>query len=46
MKGTYKIEKDQIIATGKFGLMIPNPCVFTINKDGRIDGRRTVPSRE
>jgi len=38
--GTYKIEGDKIIATGKFGLMLPNPCVFTINKDGTIDGPR------
>jgi hypothetical protein len=36
--GTYKIEGDKIIAKGDFGLMIPNPCVFTINKDGTIDG--------
>jgi hypothetical protein len=32
VEGTYKIE------TGDFGLMIPNPCVFTINDDGSIDG--------
>jgi len=38
--GTYKIEGDKIIATGKFGLMLPSPCVFTINKDGTIDGPR------
>jgi hypothetical protein len=35
---TYKIEGKKIIATGDFGLMIPNPCVFTINDDGTIDG--------
>jgi hypothetical protein len=38
--GTYKIEGDKIIAAGNFGLMLPNPVVFTINKDGTIDGPR------
>jgi hypothetical protein len=38
--GTYKIEGNKIIARGDFGPMIPNPCVFTINKDGTIDGPR------
>jgi hypothetical protein len=38
--GTYKIEGNKIIARGDFGLMIPSPCVFTINKDGTIDGPR------
>ena len=36
--GTYKIEGDKIIASGNFGLMIPSPLVFTVNKDGSIDG--------
>jgi hypothetical protein len=38
--GTYKIEGDKIIARGDFGLMLPSPLVFTINKDGSIDGPR------
>jgi hypothetical protein len=38
--GTYKIEDNKIIASGNFGLMLPNPVVFTINKDGTIDGPR------
>lgn len=38
--GTYKIEGKKIIAKGDFGPMIPNPCVFTINDDGSIDGPR------
>jgi hypothetical protein len=38
VEGTYKIEGKKIIASGDFGLMIPNPCVFTINDDGSIDG--------
>ena len=38
--GTYKIDGDKIIARGDFGLMLPNPLVFTINKDGSIDGPR------
>lgn len=36
--GTYAIEGDKIVAKGDFGMMIPNPCVFTVNKDGTIDG--------
>jgi hypothetical protein len=36
--GTYKIEGKKIIARGDFGLMIPNPCIFTINDDGTIMG--------
>jgi hypothetical protein len=38
--GTYKIEGNKIIARGDFGLMLPSPLVFTINKDGTIDGPR------
>ena|ERR1700680_1648889 len=38
--GTYKIDGDKIVASGNFGLMLPNPVVFTINKDGTIDGPR------
>ena len=38
--GTYTIEGNKIIAKGDFGLMLPNPCIFTINKDGTIDGPR------
>jgi hypothetical protein len=38
--GTYKIESNKIIATGDFGLMLPHTVVFTINKDGTIDGPR------
>jgi hypothetical protein len=38
--GTYKIDGKKIIARGDFGPMIPNPCVFTINDDGTIDGPR------
>jgi hypothetical protein len=40
--GTYKIEGDKIIARGDFGLMLPSPLVFTINKDGSIDGPRST----
>jgi hypothetical protein len=40
--GTYKIQGDKIIASGDFGLMLPNPVVFTINKDGSIDGPRNT----
>jgi hypothetical protein len=40
--GTYKIEGDKIIAKGDFGLMLPSPLVFTINKDGSIDGPRST----
>jgi len=39
--GTYTIEGNKIIAKGDFGPMIPSPCVFTINKDGTIDGPRS-----
>ncbi len=38
--GTYKIEGDKIVATGDFGLMLPHTVVFTINKNGTIDGPR------
>jgi hypothetical protein len=38
--GTYKIEGDKIVARGNFGLMLPSPLVFTVNKDGTIDGPR------
>jgi len=38
--GTYKIQGNKIIARSNFGPMIPNPCIFTINKDGTIDGPR------
>ena len=38
--GTYKIDGNKIVVTGDFGPMIPSPCVFTINKDGSIDGPR------
>jgi hypothetical protein len=38
--GIYKIDGDKIIASGNFGLMLPNTVVFTINKDGTIDGPR------
>lgn len=38
--GTYKIEGDKIIARGDFGLMLHSPLVFTVNKDGTIDGPR------
>ena len=38
--GTYKIEGNKIIAKGDFGMMIPSPIVFTVNKDGSIDGPR------
>jgi hypothetical protein len=40
--GTYKIEGDKIIARGDFGLMLPSPLIFTINKDGSIDGPRST----
>jgi hypothetical protein len=40
--GTYKIEGDKIVARGDFGLMLPSPLVFTINKDGSIDGPRST----
>ena len=38
--GTYKIDGNKIIAKGDFGMMIPSPIVFTVNKDGSIDGPR------
>lgn len=38
--GTYKIQDNKIIATGNFGLMLPGTVIFTINKDGSIDGPR------
>jgi hypothetical protein len=38
--GTYKIEGDKIIARGDFGMMLHSPLVFTVNKDGSIDGPR------
>jgi hypothetical protein len=38
--GTYKIEGGKIVARGDFGPMLPSPLVFTINKDGTIDGPR------
>jgi hypothetical protein len=41
--GTYKIDGDKIIASGDFGLMLPSPLVFTINKDGSIDPPRSTP---
>jgi len=41
--GTYKIDVDKIIASGDFGLMLPSPLVFTINKDGSIDPPRSTP---
>jgi hypothetical protein len=46
--GTYKVEGDKIVARGDFGPMLPSPLVFTINKDGSIDGPRNsmVPRLE
>jgi hypothetical protein len=38
--GTYKIDGNKITAKGDFGMMIPSPIVFTVNKDGSIDGPR------
>jgi hypothetical protein len=39
--GTYKIEGNKIVVTGKdFGPMIASPIVFTVNKDGSIDPPR------
>jgi hypothetical protein len=38
--GTYKIDGHKIIARGDFGMMIHSPVVFTVNKDGTIDGPR------
>lgn len=40
--GTYKIEGDKIVARGDFGMMLPSPLVFTISKDGSIDGPRST----
>ena len=42
VEGSYTIEGNKIIARGDFGLMLPNPCVFTINKDGTIIGPSTT----
>ena len=36
--GTYTIEGNTIIARGDFGMLIPNPLVFTVNDDGTIEG--------
>jgi hypothetical protein len=41
--GTNKIEGNKIIARGDFGLMLPSPLIFTINKDGTIDAPRSTP---
>jgi len=38
--GTYEIEGDKIVARGDFGPALPSPLVFTVNKDGTIDGPR------
>ncbi len=38
--GTYKVEGDKIVARGDFGPMLPSPLIFTINKDGTLDGPR------
>jgi hypothetical protein len=40
--GTYTVDGDKIIAKGDFGMMLPSPLVFTINKDGSIDGPRNT----
>ena len=40
--GTYTIEGKKIVARGDFGMMIPNPCIFTINDDGSIIGPSTT----
>ena len=40
--GTYTIEGKKIVARGDFGMMIPNPCIFTINDDGSITGPSTT----
>ena len=39
-KGEIQIQGDKIVARGDFGPMLPSPLVFTINKDGTIDGPR------
>lgn len=36
--GAYKIQGDKIIVTGNLGPLMASPLVFTINKDGSIDG--------
>jgi hypothetical protein len=36
--GQYKIQGDKIIVTGNLGPLMPSPLVFTINRDGSIDG--------
>jgi hypothetical protein len=36
--GTYEIEGDKIVARGDFGPALPNPLIFTVNKDGTIEG--------
>jgi hypothetical protein len=38
VNGTYTVEGKKIIAKGDFGMMLPSPCVFTINDDGSIMG--------
>jgi hypothetical protein len=38
IEGTYKIDGNRIIASGNFGPLIPNPCIFTLNDDGSLDG--------
>jgi hypothetical protein len=38
IEGTYKLDGNKIIATGNFGPLIPNPCTFTLNDDGSLDG--------
>jgi hypothetical protein len=38
--GTYKIDGNKIVARGDFGPMLPSPLIFTVNKDGTIDGPR------
>jgi hypothetical protein len=38
IEGTYKLDGNKIIATGNFGPLIPNPCIFTLNDDGSLDG--------
>jgi len=39
--GTYQVEGDKIVARGDFGPMLPSPLIFTINKDGTLDGPRS-----
>jgi hypothetical protein len=38
--GTYKVDGNKIVARGDFGPMLPSPLIFTVNKDGTIDGPR------